>query len=154
YGGSLSAAQKQAIGAAIATGNYSKAVNILQSAINKLPANKKVQVQADVNQALGAINSVQGRLNGLQNKTVTVTVVTHQVTIGGGSYKGHGGPVAMGGIIRGQEGFVTQAPTYMVGEGGYSTFAGRGAEAVIPLNTRGIDILAKAMKKAGGGMGG
>jgi TP901 family phage tail tape measure protein len=61
-----------------------------------------------------------------------------------GTGKGH----AAGGIIAGAMGFIAQSPTYLVGEGGYNTFAGRGAEGVIPLNDRGINILAEALGRA------
>jgi hypothetical protein len=56
--------------------------------------------------------------------------------------------VAAGGIISGATGFVTAGPTYLVGEGGYNTFAGKGAEAVIPLNSRGLGILTEALRRS------
>jgi len=48
-------------------------------------------------------------------------------------------------------GGITQGSVYMLGEGASSTFAGRGAEAVIPLNSRGIGILAEAVRQGTGG---
>jgi hypothetical protein len=61
------------------------------------------------------------------------------------------GGTAAGGILAGQHGFVTRGPTVLVGEGRAPTFAGRGAEGVIPFDARGIGILSKALEKAGGG---
>lgn len=55
---------------------------------------------------------------------------------------------ASGGIIAGATGMIARGPTYLVGEGGYQTFAGQGAEGVIPLNDRGINILAEALARA------
>lgn len=66
---------------------------------------------------------------------------------GGGSGGGGAGSVhqkAAGGIIRGATGFITKRPTYLVGEGPYRTPAGRGGEAVIPLNARGRRFMQEA----------
>jgi hypothetical protein len=60
----------------------------------------------------------------------------------------HGASGGIFGLAGG--GFVTQAPVFQFGEGRSPTFAGRGAEAVIPLNERGIGILAEALGRAGG----
>jgi hypothetical protein len=67
-----------------------------------------------------------------------------------GTHPGQQEGIATGGIVKAARGMIARSPTYLVGEGGYSTFAGRGAEAVIPLDGRGISILAEAVRR---GMG-
>jgi hypothetical protein len=97
------------------------------------------------------IASVGSAISNLHDKTISITVnrVTHRGTAEGGIIAN-----AAGGILAGANGFVTRHPTFLVGEGNYSTFAGRGAEAVIPLNERGIGILSEALKRAIGETGG
>jgi hypothetical protein len=55
---------------------------------------------------------------------------------------------AQGGIVRAAHGLIARGPTLLVGEGAYSTPFGRGTEAVLPLDSRGIGILAKALGMA------
>jgi hypothetical protein len=80
-----------------------------------------------------------------QNNYIGVSVHT--------SYTSSGTPpqipqgVASGGILGMAAGGITQRPVFMVGEGGSMTFAGKGAEAVIPLNNKGINILAEAVRR-------
>lgn len=73
---------------------------------------------------------------------------------GGGSNNTPSETVALGGVIRGADGFVTRGPTFLVGESSQMTFAGKGAEAVLPLDDRGIAILAEAMRRAQSGTNG
>lgn len=155
YGGSLNRTQSQQLAMAIAAGNAKRAMDILTQAINHIPTEHKTKIDVQDN-ATSKIKTIAGSLNALPNG-VTIPVNVVYTTSGRppvGAPQGGVSRVASGGIIHGASGFVTQAPTYMVGEGSSSTFAGRGAEAVIPLNDRGIGILAKAMRKAGGGHGG
>lgn len=60
------------------------------------------------------------------------------------------GQLGLGGIIiAGQRGFITQGPVFQFGEGGYSTFAGRGSEAVLPLDQEhGLKVLSEAIRRA------
>jgi TP901 family phage tail tape measure protein len=126
--------------------NATGAVVGLTGAINNVKS-KKVSVTANTGNSVGAVLGLVGAISQVQSKSVTISV--HTVMTGTSSYKQvHG---ATGGIFPMGGGGITQAPVYQFGEGGYSTFAGRGAEAVIPLNEKGIGILSKAMKKAGGG---
>jgi TP901 family phage tail tape measure protein len=106
------------------------------------------KITVDNHQAMGAISAVNGALARINGASATVDIygVYHSPALPPGVTK-----KAEGGIIRGASGFITRGPTYQFGEGGYSTFAGKGAEAVIPLNSRGIDILAKAVQKGGAG---
>lgn len=117
----------------------------LTGAINHIPKSHNTKISADAGGALGTIGAVVGALARIPSSVTSTihvnTVRTSSRTIVQGA----------GGIIRGAEGFITRGPTYMVGEANYSTFAGRGAEAVTPLDSRGIGILAKALKMAGGG---
>jgi len=94
----------------------------------------------------------EGKLNRLDGKIVDTTVRTTFVT--SGTPQQGAGETAAGGIVRAAHGLITRGPTILAGEGSYPTFAGRGAEAVIPLNTRGIGILSKAMSMALGDLKG
>lgn len=109
----------------------------------------------------GAINDVTSKVKGLDSaitnlpslKTIRVDIIYRYKTEGspppipGGGIAGGG--IALPGGFAAARGLITQRPTFLVGEGKYPTFAGKGAEAVIPLNDRGIGILAKALEKAG-----
>lgn len=105
------------------------------------PYTAKVQQQgaeaakAQIGAALGAAQNFED--------TYTATMITNRISRTGG-----GG--ATGGI-RGAAGgaMVARGPTLLVGEGRYATFAGRGAEAILPLNGRGISILSEALYRAG-----
>jgi TP901 family phage tail tape measure protein len=53
-----------------------------------------------------------------------------------------------GGIVRAATGLITRGPTILAGEGNYPTFAGKGAEMITPLDSRGIGIMARAFEMA------
>jgi hypothetical protein len=104
----------------------------------------------DTRAANAAVNAIQGKINSLHADPVVVPI-TYSVSGSPQGVRGFRVAGAKGGIFPMGVGGITQRPVYQFGEGGYSTFAGRGAEAVIPLNSRGIDILAKAVQKGGAG---
>jgi hypothetical protein len=110
------------------------------------------RIVASMQKATGATNRVDDALNNLDGTHVSATIdlfqVLHYLAPTGGAPQGKKYGIATGGIIAGASGFVTQGPTYLVGEGGYSTFAGKGAEAVIPLNSRGLGILTEALRRS------
>ena len=103
------------------------------------------KLEADDN-ASGTINSLQNLLNNLE-RTYHARVEVIQGGSGGVLGIAGGGVIGMatGGMRRAS--FIARRPTYLVGEGHYSTFAGKGAEAVIPLHSRGLGILAEAVKR-------
>jgi hypothetical protein len=115
-------------------------------AIEDMPGSKRVDFSTPG--LSGMVNDVQ-RLKDKLN-AIPSTVTTRFVIMGDEVNPRPGGRLALGGIIPGQAGFITKGPTMLVGESRRSTFAGRGAEAVIPFDNRGIGILAKALEKAGG----
>ena len=100
-----------------------------------------------------ATNDLKASIDRLKDKTITITTIfktqgTAPDIPGGAPSAPVPSGQARGGIIAGAMGFIAQRPTYLVGEGGYNTFAGQGAEGVIPLNERGINILAEALGRA------
>lgn len=117
---------------------------------NRVPASKKTNVDANVSQAVRAIDFIIRKYGEIPDTVTTVhrTVVTSS---------GHQ-PLADGGVIAGAQGFITKGPTFLVGESSRQTFAGRGTEAVIPFDDRGIGLLSQALERAmgrnGGGRGG
>jgi hypothetical protein len=54
-----------------------------------------------------------------------------------------GGVIGEGGVIAGASGFIARRPM-LIGEANYPTTAGKGAEAVIPLNARGAQFMRRA----------
>jgi TP901 family phage tail tape measure protein len=150
YGGSLSASEKQQLAMAIAAGDASAAMKILKGAIDDIPKSHKTKIDVDTRAANAAVNAIQGKINSLHADPVVVPI-TYSVSGSPQGVRGFRVAGAKGGIFPMGVGGITQRPVYQFGEGGYSTFAGRGAEAVIPLNSRGIDILAKAVQKGGAG---
>ncbi len=108
--------------------------------------------KGEIRKLLSELGIWEGRLNRLDGRIVETTVLANYVT-SGTPQQGAGG-VAEGAIVRAAHGLITRGPVILAGEGTYPTFAGRGAEAVIPLGTRGIAILAKALQLAMAGGGG
>jgi hypothetical protein len=133
--------------AGLTAGEISTLVGQVKAAIRfwgEVPDSKKTTYTTP-----GLTDSVN-RVQALKNKLDAIpSTVTTRFIISGDEINPRGG--AAGGIIAGQAGFITRGPTMLVGESRRSTFAGRGAEAVIPFDNRGIGILAKALEKAGGG---
>jgi hypothetical protein len=82
-----------------------------------------------------------------EKKTTHVVTVFKSVHIGGDAGNDPR-QVATGGIVRAARGLIARGPTLLVGEGSYQTPFGKGAEAVIPLDSRGVGILAKALGMA------
>jgi hypothetical protein len=113
-------------------------------------------------EGLGPFSRELDRLDG---RKVNVTVLTtYQQSRGdagrqggAGQYFPDGVGVATGGIARAASGMIARSPL-LVGEGSYDTRWGKGAEAVTPLDDRGIGILSEAlglaMERAGGKGGG
>lgn len=112
----------------------SATVRGLAEDVRKIP---RITVRASTSPAETAIRSFMARMRALTNEGLTVPISAAIRN-------------AAGGIVAGQSGFITQGPVLLVGEGRYRTFAGRGAEAVIPLDERGIAILAEALTRAMG----
>lgn len=107
--------------------------------------------KGQVDRLINTLGIYESKLNAINGKTVTTTVKTVFIN----ETHGTGHPlVARGGILKAAGGMITRGPTVLVGESSTPTFAGRGAEAVIPLDGRGIGVLAKALEKAGGRRGG
>lgn len=124
------------------------------TAIGNMPGAKSIDFSTPG--LSGMVNDVQ-RLKDKLN-AIPSSVTTRFVIIGDEVNPRPGGQVAAGGILAGAAGFITRGPTMLVGESRKMTFAGKGAEAVIPFDNRGIGILAKALEmaagKSGGGAGG
>lgn len=106
---------------------HESAVRDVGKAIDDLPTKKKIDVTVNNSQALSAIGTINAALANLQGSAAL------NVRLGVASGGILGGRLAEGGLIRGASGFVTRGPTYLVGEGTYSTRFGRGSEAVLPL---------------------
>jgi hypothetical protein len=98
--------------------------------------------------AMAALDNLGAHLETIAGKTYTVDIygAYHRPATGPG-----GPPLATGGIIPGATGYITQGPSYLVGEGHSPTPAGPGAEAVIPLNARGKRIMQEAWGTPGRG---
>jgi hypothetical protein len=89
-----------------------------------------------------------------KSKTITITTNYVQTGVGPAGFKPL--PNATGGIVRAAHGLIARGPVILAGEGSYATPFGQGAEAVLPLDSRGIGILAKALgmalERSGGGI--
>ncbi len=100
-------------------------------------------------QASSVINAVARAAQVLNGTRAYVTIIANREGFFGGD--------AAGAIRMAKGGFITQGPTFrtargqfgrrLAGEGTSPTFAGRGAEAVIPFDQRGIGILAEAVRR-------
>lgn len=116
--------------------------NGLKDGLDALPRNVRVTLNAD-GDAEATVTRLKAGLNEINGNVYTVDINGNFHRIGqseGGILPGF----AEGGLIRGAGGFVARGPTYLVGEGSYATPAGRGAEAVIPLNARGRRFVQEA----------
>jgi len=112
--------------------------------------------KAEVRKLIDELGIYADKLHTLP-KAKTVTITTHYVQTGVGPTGFKPLPIATGGIVTAARGLIARSPTLLIGEGSYSTPFGKGAEAVIPLDSRGVGILAKAlgmaMDRSGGGRG-
>lgn len=115
----------------------------------------QVGISADeFKDAIGPAREFREQLEGINRLPRDFQFDAHFTVTSTGTFQ-TGGGIASGGIIAAASGLIARRPTFLVGEGNYSTFAGRGAEAVIPLNDRGISILAEAVRRGmGSGSGG
>ncbi|MEX0755704.1 MAG: phage tail tape measure protein [Actinomycetota bacterium] len=109
--------------------------------LNRKKGTPKVDV--DDSQARNAISGITQLLNNIQDEDVFVNVIRRGEALGGIG-------LASGGVRAAATGFIARQPT-LVGEGQYATRFGKGAEAIVPLDSRGIRILSKAIEAAGGG---
>jgi TP901 family phage tail tape measure protein len=138
-------------------------VKTFGDSLAKLPTEKSVAVSAPGAQtAQGHVDALHASLRGLP-RNVGIRIGVNIAQTGATQLVPRlGGRVlqAQGGIAFAREGMIAKAPTFLadygmiIGEGRYPTFAGRGAEANVPLDSRGIGILAKALAQAqvvGGG---
>lgn len=122
-----------------------ESTNKMLGSYKKVPESKKTKITAEnVEPTLRSLESIRTKIDQIRDKTVTITVNEQHTSSGGG--RGN----AAGGILGMQHGGVVTRPTLLVGEGTRRTFAGRGAEAVVPFDERGIGILAKALELAMG----
>jgi TP901 family phage tail tape measure protein len=124
--------------------------------------------KSQTDKVIGDFKRTQGQADDVINKIFGIAgairdIPTHWQTDYDFYYHIHGSPpgqgyrkaeggvrrLAMGGVLRAQSGLIARSPTMLeVGEGKYGTAFGRGAEAILPLDSRGIGILAKAMELA------
>jgi hypothetical protein len=104
---------------------------------------------SDIRDLVARIREYISGINAIPSRKTTIVETIYRARTEAREAPGR----AAGGIIAGQAGFIVTAPTYLVGEGSYPTFAGPGAEAVIPLGARGLGILAEALERAGAGGG-
>jgi len=132
------------------------------SELDRKKANPRIDAK---DTATRTIEQVKDRLMGLNGSSATVSINVIGNMPQGYYTAAAGGVLATGGITGMAKGgarrgmAVTKGPTYLTGEGNYPTFAGKGAEAVIPLHTRGLNILSEAVSRGlamngGVGMGG
>jgi TP901 family phage tail tape measure protein len=141
-GGRLGPVKANLLQAALASGDFARAQKILNDAINRMPPYKSTKISTPgAKQSISDLQTLKALLDHLHGRTLSVVTKTI------------GRPVShphTGGIIRGAAGFVTTGPTYLVGEGSEpSAVTGKtGSEAVLPLDSRGIGILAKAITLA------
>lgn len=136
---------------------YGKATGVSKGIVNDLigevrglnaeyrltPHEVATKIHADVSQAIDVLGFFRNLLDSI---TGTFTTVINTVRVGAaiaGAREAAG--YAAGGIVPLAAGGITQAPTLLVGEGTRRTFAGRGAEAIIPLNAEGTAILGEAV---------
>lgn len=142
------------------TNSMTTATSVVQTGVNTLRLNAIVPLTGDLGKLKQAIANAESQAktsaSGIKDawkQVPSVVTTTYKIKIEGSvpngatpttATSGH----AQGAVIAGATGFITQSPTYLLGEGGYSTFAGQGAEGVIPLNDRGINILAEALARA------
>lgn len=89
-----------------------------------------IRIKVDTTGANEKITELQGRLLDVGGQTIVIDV---------------GGRKRVSGV---QTGGITQGSVFQFGEGASATFAGKGAEAIIPLNERGIGILSQALQRA------
>jgi len=123
-------------------------IGTVQDLIGKykqVPGSKKTNVSAPGAEKAAADVREYVRWLHLIPSTISTQLQYRRVDVGA---PGGPSPIAEGGIIAGARGFITRGPTYLVGEGTRQTFAGVGAEAVLPLDQRGIGILAEALRQA------
>lgn len=132
-------------------------VGNLTNKYDQLPSEKKTNVSVPgVSNAISLVDGLRAKLDAIPNTTTKELVTVYRQV---GQATGIGAPggtaQALGGIVGAAAGGVVTRPTLLVGEGTRRTFAGKGAEAVVPFDSRGIEILARAlgmaMQKTGGG---
>ena len=100
--------------------------------LDEIPDKKTTRIEVSNASAVrSTIATITAALTNIPDEVVRVITVGRQGQLPG---------AAAGGI--------TQGPTVLVGEGRNRTFAGPGAEAVIPLDSRGIGILTQALRSA------
>jgi hypothetical protein len=122
--------------AGLSKGEVDKLIGSVKGILGDLaewPDKKRTRVDLENAEAVkAAIRSITDALDLIPN------IIPVNVNVTGGRIPGSQlAGVAAGGI--------TQGPTVLVGESRERTFAGPGSEAVIPLNDRGIAILARAV---------
>ncbi len=115
--------------------------NIPKSALTKIDTPGFEAALAHLRAIEAAANAAAGTY-GISFRISTTGAVPQYVTALGGVRH------FASGAITAQTGLIARAPVRLVGEGTSPTFAGRGAEAIVPLDSRGIGILGKALTLA------
>jgi hypothetical protein len=185
YDNELTDSERAAINALVAQGHFASAMDIVNrnirdgvGALGKLQHAHEAAKEATADHdfkvlALGTdIRRIEGRhevdvgvkitgadrLAGIASQLAALTG-QHDISV---DFRGGGGhALAAGGILgvpAGASGFIARQPV-LVGEATTPTPFGRGAEAVVPFDSRGIGILAEALgmaldKRSGGSSGG
>jgi len=113
----------------------------LKVSIEDLPSSKYIEIIADTKDAMASVQTFYDWVQAMPAASLTINARLYRTDWAEGWIPPpQGKNTAMGGIVTGP---------VLTGEGAYSTFAGRGAEAVIPLDGRGLGILAEALARAG-----
>lgn len=135
---------------------HSRALN---QSLNSQPPSKSTRVTLiGIAEAIAQSRALNAQLSATP-RSITSTVMvntirTSSVQAREGLAAGGIVQLSKGALIAAQHGLIARGPTVLAGEGSYSTFAGRGAEAIIPLGARGIGILGQALERADARRGG
>lgn len=117
---------------------FNRIILQLKNVVRAIQGLPPIELNAD--KAFGTLRELRNQLAALEGQ--------HTISV---DFRGGGGhAVASGGIIHGASGFITQEPTFLVGESDRPTAFGRGAEAVIPLDDVTLKRLAAAISGQGG----
>jgi TP901 family phage tail tape measure protein len=140
YDGELSTSEQRQLAQMVAAGRVKAAKKLLRDEI-ALAREALSKENAELLQTVNLMNT----LAGMGPITLRIYAQTTPLVVPRG---GDLSDVEAGGILRAQAGLIARGPTVLVGEGSKPTFAGQGTEAVLPLDSRGIGILAEALRRA------
>lgn len=131
-GGALTKVERQHVANLLAVGDFNGALEILHNRLRAVTGRFDSNVRVNVvgEETVGQLRA---------DLAAVVGVHAAQIRVEGG---------ASGGIVGAQHGGITRGPTLLTGESHRPTPFGRGTEAILPFDSRGIGILSEAIDRA------